>query len=226
MRCYKVQTYKANTQLKFESVEVGIWLEELNKKRMLGKVLGKALEYIYYSDNRSSILGDSSVIADGVSDKYNKTYEEQLKGLEAKVAEIHNMCLDLKTMALVGNRLELDSRAENLEISTYVLNRQINKLSKVLGITVDEFKSEKDNVKDVCDIVDLVIDSYGNMLSTLKVDNVVRLDSLNVLDLEEQSKGGVSTITEKDNGINEDGLIDGSIQEIDSSDFGLISNFL
>lgn len=221
-----MQTYKANTQLKFESVEVGIWLEELNKKRMLGKVLGKALEYIYYSDNRSSILGDSSVIADGVSDKYNKTYEEQLKGLEAKVAEIHNMCLDLKTMALVGNRLELDSRAENLEISTYVLNRQINKLSKVLGITVDEFKSEKDNVKDVCDIVDLVIDSYGNMLSTLKVDNVVRLDSLNVLDLEEQSKGGVSTITEKDNGINEDGLIDGSIQEIDSSDFGLISNFL
>lgn len=226
MRCYKVQTYKANTQLKFESVEVGIWLEELNKKRMLGKVLGKALEYIYYSENRSSILGDSSVIADGVRDKYNKTYEEQLKGLEAKVAEIHNMCLDLKTMALVGNRLELDSRAENLEISTYVLNRQINKLSKVLGITVDEFKSEKDNVKDVCDIVDLVIDSYGNMLSTLKVDNVVRLDSLNVLDLEEQSKGGVSTITEKDNGINEDGLIDGSIQEIDSSDFGLISNFL
>ena len=221
-----MQTYKANTQLKFESVEVGIWLEELNKKRMLGKVLGKALEYIYYSDNRSSILGDSSVIADGVSDKYNKTYEEQLKGLEAKVAEIRNMCLDLKTMALVGNRLELDSRAENLEISTYVLNRQINKLSKILGITVDEFKSEKDNVKDVCDIVDLVIDSYGNMLSTLKVDNVVRLDSLNVLDLEEQSKGGVSTITEKDNGINEDGLIDGSIQEIDSSDFGLISNFL
>ena len=221
-----MQTYKANTQLKFESVEVGIWLEELNKKRMLGKVLGKALEYIYYSENRSSILGDSSVIADGVRDKYNKTYEEQLKGLEAKVAEIHNMCLDLKTMALVGNRLELDSRAENLEISTYVLNRQINKLSKVLGITVDEFKSEKDNVKDVCDIVDLVIDSYGNMLSTLKVDNVVRLDSLNVLDLEEQSKGGVSTITEKDNGINEDGLIDGSIQEIDSSDFGLISNFL
>lgn len=203
---------RVNTTIKFDfekEKDIILQLGELASRKKLGEFVSNAVRVVL--DNPELLKKDKkSLLEYGLTEeraKFFKDIKSSISNMQAKVDKIFDMTYKVYMLAMVGKRLGLDKRAENLVLAQYILQRQIDEICSTLGVQaigylyesnrLDSFKSKAD------EIIDYIIQAYDDILSEIK--SMVVMES------------------------NVEGIISNTIaskaKEVDSNNRGVVNNY-
>lgn len=104
--------------------------------------------------------------------KFYKDVEGQISEMKRKVDEIYNMNLKLLTLAQFGKHLELESRTENMLRAQFILERQLEELTNILGVDNPGHIFESNKIQDTQEkskeILEYIINTYDSLVEELK----------------------------------------------------------
>lgn len=104
--------------------------------------------------------------------EFFKQIKSDVKEMDRKIKAIYDMCLELHGLARMNKAIELESKADNLMMSVFVLQRQQSKIKEILG--EGEFPHVYDserllNEKDKADsIMEYIMETYGGLIAEVK----------------------------------------------------------
>lgn len=127
------------------------------------KYIGECLKRWKLSGELSEFVGNTGT-------------EPELAEMQSRIGEIHKEALELLTLVKVGNRVGLEDKSKQLLSAGFVANRQLERLSRALGVNLKNGDSTREYVAKqeglAEDVAELVIDSYGSLLSEVKAVTV------------------------------------------------------
>ena len=116
----------------------------------------KAIEQLGFSDTRKAFI---NAVTKEVSD------------MKSKVDKVYDMTLKLYTLAQMGNRLGIEDKTKNLMISQFIIEKQLQELQTLLGVTLQDniYASNKAaNTEKIADeALEYIIESYGSLLTEM-----------------------------------------------------------
>lgn len=144
-------------------------LESLSEKRQIGAVCSNAIRMAF--DNPRQQGNDSSSLSLLRQQFFNEV-ARQLKEQDRKIDGIYAMCSDLYGLARMNKVMGLDSKAENMLLSHFILQHQQSELKGLLGVDnlSTPYLSEKLlNEKEKADkVLAFSLEVYEAMLAEVK----------------------------------------------------------
>ena len=190
--------------------------EALNSSHRMGEFMGMVFRVAV--ENPEVLVKDGDTISYGkllakmkevgiseVRFKYFRQLGKVVANMEVRVNNTYKMSVDTYELAKFGNRVALEDKSRNQLMANFVVERQLKQLTEQLGIKIDDFESDKlDKLEDrLDDMLQLVIDSYGNLTGTsVNVDNNEEVNRVNRLYLKcigraEKAEARVKELEEK-----------------------------
>lgn len=160
--CKEMEHISIHTNLNFNEEseqDVVSWINGLTRQRRLGQVISDALRQAY----NSTQVKEEPIPAE---------FTELLN----KVNGIYDIMQELRVMTLVGNHLGLIEKVEVNEVVYSLIELYTRRLARTLGVPEDElqFNSEKEvSSQEMDKTAEFIIQTYGSMLSSLKVSQPI-----------------------------------------------------
>lgn len=158
--------------------------EALNSSHRMGEFMGMVFRVavenpeVLVKDGDTIIYGKllAKMKEVGISEdrfKYFRQLGKVVANMEVRVNNTYKMSVDTYELAKFGNRVALEDKSRNQLMANFVIERQLKQLTEQLGIKLEDFESDKlDKLEDrLDDMLQLVIDSYGNLAGAQVSDN-------------------------------------------------------
>lgn len=109
-------------------------LEGLADKRQLGSILSNLIRLAYdgSSPTSKSLNLNTSTLSPTRQQFFNEL-SQKVQAQDKRIDEIYSMCEDLYGLARANKAIGLEDKASNLMLSQFVLQRQQDKLKRILG---------------------------------------------------------------------------------------------
>lgn len=180
------------------------FVQDLTSQHKLGRFIGYLLrlacetpETLQYREKLNPILKEMNDL--GITprrDAMFKQFSKEILDLKNKINDIYVISEKLYTLALARKALGLEDRAKELLAAQFVVRRQTALLESKLGTSSLLYTYESDSMRDVQkkadEILEVILETYGDLLNDVKtaragknddsVDNKVEKDSSSKLD--------------------------------------------
>ena len=108
------------------------YLEGLAGSRDLGVFIANLIRAAFDND-RTAFQNITSTLS-AYRTEYFKRLAQEVKEQDRKIDEVYEMCSDLYGLARMNKVMGLESKAENMLSSQFILQRQQNELKRLLGV--------------------------------------------------------------------------------------------
>jgi hypothetical protein len=119
----------------------------------------------------------------------NQVAEQLIVELQNKINAIWDMALKTYGLLEIGKRVGLEKSPKNLMLSSYLLNRELNKIQELLNIDITSIP-DKSITQQADDIIEYIIHSYDGLLGEIKT---LQTDIINI----QSSQSASEQVTEK-----------------------------
>lgn len=157
------------------------FVQDLTSQHKLGRFIGYLLrlacetpETLQYREKLNPILKEMSDL--GITprrDAMFKQFSKEILDLKNKINDIYVISEKLYTLALARKALGLENRAKELLAAQFVVRRQTALLESKLGTSSLLYTYESDSMRDVQkkadEILEVIIETYGDLLNDVKV---------------------------------------------------------
>ena len=172
------------------------FVQDLTSQHKLGRFIGYLLrlacetpETLQYREKLNPILKEMNDL--GITprrDAMFKQFSKEILDLKNKINDIYVISEKLYTLALARKALGLEDRAKELLAAQFVVRRQTALLESKLGTSSLLYTYESDSMRDVQkkadEILEVILETYGDLLNDVKVAGAGKNDD------EESNKTG------------------------------------
>lgn len=149
------------------------YVTELKRSHKLGEFIAICIRTCWENPEYLAKAGYTTEQC-GMTDKRVKFFNEanrRMNEMRYKVDSIYDMALKEYALAQFGKRIGLPEKSKNLLQAEFILRKQIDDISRTLGITNlgktwDALSGATDRKAE--ELLELIIESYDNILSELK----------------------------------------------------------
>lgn len=147
------------------------WFESLADTKKLGEVLANMVRTAFDGD-RNAFKGMNTTMLSPLRQQFFHDLESKLKEQDQKIDQIYSMCEDMYMLAKLNKAMGLESRTENLMLSSFILQRQQSRLKQILCESSLKHTYESDKLLQEQEkaekIFDFISETYAAMLEELK----------------------------------------------------------
>lgn len=157
------------------------FVQDLTSQHKLGRFIGYLLrlacetpETLQYREKLNPILKEMNDL--GITprrDAMFKQFSKEILDLKNKINDIYVISEKLYTLALARKALGLEDRAKELLAAQFVVRRQTALLESKLGTSSLLYTYESDSMRDVQkkadEILEVIIETYGDLLNDVKI---------------------------------------------------------
>ena len=157
------------------------FVQDLTSQHKLGRFIGYLLrlacetpETLQYREKLNPILKEMNDL--GITprrDAMFKQFSKEILDLKNKINDIYVISEKLYTLALARKALGLEDRAKELLAAQFVVRRQTALLESKLGTSSLLYTYESDSMRDVQkkadEILEVILETYGDLLNDVKV---------------------------------------------------------
>lgn len=156
------------------------FVQDLTSQHKLGRFIGYLLrlacetpETLQYREKLNPILKEMNDL--GITprrDTMFKQFSKEILDLKNKINDIYVISEKLYTLALARKALGLEDRAKELLAAQFVVRRQTALLESKLGTSSLLYTYESDSMRDVQkkadEILEVILETYGDLLNDVK----------------------------------------------------------
>lgn len=178
------------------------FVQDLTSQHKLGRFIGYLLrlacetpETLQYREKLNPILKEMNDL--GITprrDAMFKQFSKEILDLKNKINDIYVISEKLYTLALARKALGLEDRAKELLAAQFVVRRQTALLESKLGTSSLLYTYESDSMRDVQkkadEILEVILETYGDLLNDVKVAGADKNDVTSCGDARESNKVG------------------------------------
>lgn len=164
------------------------FVQDLTSQHKLGRFIGYLLrlacetpETLQYREKLNPILKEMNDL--GITprrDAMFKQFSKEILDLKNKINDIYVISEKLYTLALARKALGLEDRAKELLAAQFVVRRQTALLESKLGTSSLLYTYESDSMRDVQkkadEILEVILETYGDLLNDVKVAGAGKTD--------------------------------------------------
>ena len=157
------------------------FVQDLTSQHKLGRFIGYLLrlacetpETLQYREKLNPILKEMNDL--GITprrDAMFKQFSKEILDLKNKINDIYVISEKLYTLALARKALGLEDRAKELLATQFVVRRQTALLESKLGTSSLLYTYESDSMRDVQkkadEILEVILETYGDLLNDVKI---------------------------------------------------------
>lgn len=157
------------------------FVQDLTSQHKLGRFIGYLLrlacetpETLQYREKLNPILKEMNDL--GITprrDAMFKQFSKEILDLKNKINDIYVISEKLYTLALARKALGLEDRAKELLAAQFVVRRQTALLESKLGTSSLLYTYESDSMRDVQkkadEILEVILETYGDLLNDVKI---------------------------------------------------------
>ena len=157
------------------------FIQDLTSQHKLGRFIGYLLrlacetpETLQYREKLNPILKEMNDL--GITprrDAMFKQFSKEILDLKNKINDIYVISEKLYTLALARKALGLEDRAKELLAAQFVVRRQTALLESKLGTSSLLYTYESDSMRDVQkkadEILEVILETYGDLLNDVKI---------------------------------------------------------
>lgn len=165
------------------------FVQDLTSQHKLGRFIGYLLrlacetpETLQYREKLNPILKEMNDL--GITprrDAMFKQFSKEILDLKNKINDIYVISEKLYTLALARKALGLEDRAKELLAAQFVVRRQTALLESKLGTSSLLYTYESDSMRDVQkkadEILEVILETYGDLLNDVKVAEAGKNDA-------------------------------------------------
>lgn len=165
------------------------FVQDLTSQHKLGRFIGYLLrlacetpETLQYREKLNPILKEMNDL--GITprrDAMFKQFSKEILDLKNKINDIYVISEKLYTLALARKALGLEDRAKELLAAQFVVRRQTALLESKLGTSSLLYTYESDSMRDVQkkadEILEVILETYGDLLNDVKVAGAGKNDA-------------------------------------------------
>lgn len=165
------------------------FVQDLTSQHKLGRFIGYLLrlacetpETLQYREKLNPILKEMNDL--GITprrDAMFKQFSKEILDLKNKINDIYVISEKLYTLALARKALGLEDRAKELLAAQFVVRRQTALLESKLGTSSLLYTYESDSMRDVQkkadEILEVILETYGDLLNDVKVTGAGKNDA-------------------------------------------------
>lgn len=165
------------------------FVQDLTSQHKLGRFIGYLLrlacetpETLQYREKLNPILKEMNDL--GITprrDAMFKQFSKEILDLKNKINDIYVISEKLYTLALARKALGLEDRAKELLAAQFVVRRQTALLESKLGTSSLLYTYESDSMRDVQkkadEILEVILETYGDLLNDVKVEGTGNNDA-------------------------------------------------
>lgn len=165
------------------------FVQDLTSQHKLGRFIGYLLrlacetpETLQYREKLNPILKEMSDL--GITprrDAMFKQFSKEILDLKNKINDIYVISEKLYTLALARKALGLEDRAKELLAAQFVVRRQTALLESKLGTSSLLYTYESDSMRDVQkkadEILEVILETYGDLLNDVKTAGIGKNDA-------------------------------------------------
>lgn len=165
------------------------FVQDLTSQHKLGRFIGYLLrlacetpETLQYREKLNPILKEMNDL--GITprrDAMFKKFSKEILDLKNKINDIYVISEKLYTLALARKALGLEDRAKELLAAQFVVRRQTALLESKLGTSSLLYTYESDSMRDVQkkadEILEVILETYGDLLNDVKVAGIGKNDA-------------------------------------------------
>lgn len=165
------------------------FVQDLTSQHKLGRFIGYLLrlacetpETLQYREKLNPILKEMSDL--GITprrDAMFKQFSKEILDLKNKINDIYVISEKLYTLALARKALGLEDRAKELLAAQFVVRRQTALLESKLGTSSLLYTYESDSMRDVQkkadEILEVILETYGDLLNDVKTAGAGKNDA-------------------------------------------------
>lgn len=165
------------------------FVQDLTSQHKLGRFIGYLLrlacetpETLQYREKLNPILKEMSDL--GITprrDAMFKQFSKEILDLKNKINDIYVISEKLYTLALARKALGLEDRAKELLAAQFVVRRQTALLESKLGTSSLLYTYESDSMRDVQkkadEILEVILETYGDLLNDVKTAGTGKNDA-------------------------------------------------
>lgn len=165
------------------------FVQDLTSQHKLGRFIGYLLrlacetpETLQYREKLNPILKEMNDL--GITprrDAMFKQFSKEILDLKNKINDVYVISEKLYTLALARKALGLEDRAKELLAAQFVVRRQTALLESKLGTSSLLYTYESDSMRDVQkkadEILEVILETYGDLLNDVKVAGAGKNDA-------------------------------------------------
>lgn len=165
------------------------FVQDLTSQHKLGRFIGYLLrlacetpETLQYREKLNPILKEMNDL--GITprrDAMFKQFSKEILDLKNKINDIYVISEKLYTLALARKALGLEDRAKELLAAQFVVRRQTALLESKIGTSSLLYTYESDSMRDVQkkadEILEVILETYGDLLNDVKVAGAGKNDA-------------------------------------------------
>lgn len=165
------------------------FVQDLTSQHKLGRFIGYLLrlacetpETLQYREKLNPILKEMSDL--GITprrDAMFKQFSKEILDLKNKINDIYVISEKLYILALARKALGLEDRAKELLAAQFVVRRQTALLESKLGTSSLLYTYESDSMRDVQkkadEILEVILETYGDLLNDVKIAGTGKNDA-------------------------------------------------
>lgn len=165
------------------------FVQDLTSQHKLGRFIGYLLrlacetpETLQYREKLNPILKEMNDL--GITprrDAMFKQFSKEILDLKNKINDIYVISEKLYTLALARKALGLEDRAKELLAAQFVVRRQTALLESKLGTSSLLYTYESDSMRDVQkkadEILEVILETYGDLLNDVKIAGTGKNDT-------------------------------------------------
>lgn len=165
------------------------FVQDLTSQHKLGRFIGYLLrlacetpETLQYREKLNPILKEMNDL--GITprrDAMFKQFSKEILDLKNKINDIYVISEKLYTLALARKALGLEDRAKELLAAQFVVRRQTALLESKLGTSSLLYTYESDSMRDVQkkadEILEVILETYGDLLNDVKIAGAGKNDA-------------------------------------------------
>lgn len=165
------------------------FVQDLTSQHKLGRFIGYLLrlacetpETLQYREKLNPILKEMNDL--GITprrDTMFKQFSKEILDLKNKINDVYVISEKLYTLALARKALGLEDRAKELLAAQFVVRRQTALLESKLGTSSLLYTYESDSMRDVQkkadEILEVILETYGDLLNDVKVAGAGKNDA-------------------------------------------------
>lgn len=165
------------------------FVQDLTSQHKLGRFIGYLLrlacetpETLQYREKLNPILKEMNDL--GITprrDAMFKQFSKEILDLKNKINDIYVISEKLYTLALARKALGLEDRAKELLAAQFVVRRQTALLESKLGTSSLLYTYESDSMRDVQkkadEILEVILETYGDLLNDVKTAGAGKNDT-------------------------------------------------
>lgn len=183
------ETLKFDAEKEADIVEK---VKALSNSHKLGDLVANLLRIAFESpellEDRAKLISSVNRIQQlGMSQNRHEYYlsiNKEMESLRKKIDEIYSMSYKVYTLALMNKLLNIEKQAENSLMATFILERQVENITRTLGIDSighifesNKLESTKNKAEDV---LEYIVNTYSGIVAEIRA-NIVTSQSDNAL---------------------------------------------